>query len=55
MKKSNFNLSGNDPFVVLKEADVQKAINYGFESRMYNNGQGCINAKRFIVNELVYD
>jgi succinate-semialdehyde dehydrogenase/glutarate-semialdehyde dehydrogenase len=51
MKKSMFALSGNDPFVVLKEANVEKAVNAGFESRMSNNGQGCLNAKRFIINE----
>lgn len=55
MKKSSFNLGGNDPFVVLKEADVEKAIETGFKSRMDNNGQSCINAKRFIINEQVYD
>ena len=55
MKKSFFNLGGNDPFVVLKEANIEKAVNLGFESRMANNGQGCLNAKRFIINEQVYD
>lgn len=55
MKKSCFELGGNDPFIVLKEADVEKAVNLGYASRMANNGQACINAKRFILNEHIYD
>jgi len=55
MKKTAFELGGNDPFVVLKEADLELAVNMGYASRMANNGQACINAKRFIIEDSVYD
>lgn len=55
MKKACFELGGNDPFVVLESADIQKAVDVGFTSRMFNSGQVCISAKRFIVTEGVYD
>jgi len=55
MKKAAFELGGNDPFVVLKEADLELAVNMGYASRMANNGQACINAKRFIIEDSVYD
>jgi succinate-semialdehyde dehydrogenase/glutarate-semialdehyde dehydrogenase len=34
---------------------LQKAAQVGCISRCINNGQACINAKRFIVHESVYD
>jgi succinate-semialdehyde dehydrogenase / glutarate-semialdehyde dehydrogenase len=51
MKKGTFELGGNDPFIVLKEANVDLAVEKAYASRMAANGQACINAKRFIVNE----
>ena len=55
MKKGTFELGGNDPFIVLKEANVDLAVEKAYVSRMASNGQACINAKRFIVNETRYD
>jgi len=48
-------LGGNDPFVVLKDADLEKAVDAAYVSRMANNAQACINAKRFIITAPVYD
>ena len=55
VKKVSLELGGNDPFVVLKDADIEKAVDAAYDSRMACNAQACINAKRFIVSTTVYD
>lgn len=55
LKKGTFELSGNDPFLVLEEANIQKAAQTAYNSRMSCNGQTGFSAKRIIVEECVYD
>ena len=55
MIKSTFELGGNDPFIVLNDADIPAAVKAAYESRMLVNGQAAINAKRFIIQDEVYD
>ena len=38
MKKGLFELGGSDPFVVLKDADMERAVNCAYPSRMGNSG-----------------
>ena len=55
IKKSVMELGGSDAFVILDDANVEKAASVAAQSRMLNAGQACICAKRFIVTEKIAD
>jgi succinate-semialdehyde dehydrogenase/glutarate-semialdehyde dehydrogenase len=55
LKKSTMELGGSDAFIVLDDADLEKVIPWAVWGRMYNAGQTCCAAKRFIVLDTIAD
>ena len=55
LKKTVLELGANDAYLVFDDADIDLAVKECVNGRIYNNGETCIAAKRFIVAEKVYD
>ena len=55
LKVSSMELGGSDAFIVLEDADLEHTIKWAVWGRMYNTGQTCCAAKRFIVVEKLAD
>lgn len=55
LKKTVMELGGSDAYVILKDADLHHAAKACVNSRLINTGQSCIAAKRFIIENDVFD
>ena len=55
LKKTVLELGSNDAYLVLEDADIAAAVKFSVMGRLYNNGETCVAAKRFIVTDKVHD
>ena len=55
MKKVTLELGGNDPVIILKDADIEKAVKGIINGAFLNAGQVCMGVKRVIVEESIAD
>lgn len=55
LKKTVLELGSNDAYLVFDDADLELAVKTCVMGRVYNNGETCVAAKRFIIVEKLYD
>ena len=55
LKKSVLELGGSDAFIILEDADIDKAVDWAVIGRINNNGECCVASKRFIAVEKIAD
>lgn len=55
IKKTVLELGSNDAFIVLEDADIDLAVVTCAHARLYNNGETCVAAKRFVVVDSIYN
>jgi succinate-semialdehyde dehydrogenase/glutarate-semialdehyde dehydrogenase len=53
--RSSMELGGNAPFIVLADADIEKAVDGAMKAKMRNMGEACTAANRFFVHRSVLD
>jgi len=55
LKKLVLELGGSDPFIVTESVNCEAIAKKAVAARMINNGQSCVAAKRFIIQESIFD
>ncbi|PGT18541.1 aldehyde dehydrogenase family protein [Bacillus cereus] len=54
-KKVQLEMGGKNPIVVLKDADIEKAVNMTIKGAFMSTGQKCTATSRVIVEEEIYE
>ncbi|MEE8335934.1 MAG: NAD-dependent succinate-semialdehyde dehydrogenase [Candidatus Neomarinimicrobiota bacterium] len=54
LKKTVLELGGSDPYIILKDADLNSALKACVTGRLINSGQSCISPKRIIIEKPIY-
>ncbi|MDO5850133.1 MAG: lactaldehyde dehydrogenase [Methanobacteriaceae archaeon] len=54
-KKLTLELGGNDPLIVLEDANIEDAVNAAVSGAFSNSGQVCIGVKRIILDNKIAD
>ncbi len=55
LKKTVMELGSNDAYLILADADIETAVTVCTTARLFNNGETCVAAKRFVVVDAVYE
>lgn len=55
LKKLALELGGNNPFIILEDADIDQAVNSTIFGRFMHQGQICMSTNRILVHESIYD
>ncbi|MGZ3804305.1 MAG: aldehyde dehydrogenase family protein [Pseudobdellovibrionaceae bacterium] len=55
LKKTVLELGGSDAYIIMSDANIEKAAKICASGRMINNGQSCIAAKRFIAHQDIFE
>lgn len=55
LKRVFLELGGNDPLLILEDADLELAVEEAVKGRLKNAGQTCCAPKRFIVHQAIKD
>jgi succinate-semialdehyde dehydrogenase/glutarate-semialdehyde dehydrogenase len=55
IKKLGLELGGHAPFIVLPDADLDKAASLAVAAKFRNSGQTCVCPNRFFIHDAIYD